>query len=70
MKIFLYNYFVIKFQVKGCRMKKVVLSVLAVAVAALVSGCTPSCEAQKPAPVVVKPAPVPVVVDAKEAAVK
>jgi len=53
-------------------MKKVVLSVLAVAVAALVSGCTPSCEASKPAPkpVVVKPAPAPVVVDAKEASVK
>jgi len=51
-------------------MKKVVLSVLVVAVAALVSGCTTSCSAKKPAPVVVKPAPVPVVVDAKEAAVK
>ena len=53
-------------------MKRVVLSVLVVAVAALVSGCTQSCEAKKPAPapVVVKPAPAPVVVDTKEAAVK
>jgi len=51
-------------------MRKVILSIVALSVAALVSGCTTSCEAKKPAPVVVKPAPAPVVVDAKEAAVK
>ena len=48
-------------------MKKVILSVLALSVAALVSGCTPTCEANKP---VVKPAPLPVVVDEKTSAVK
>ncbi len=51
-------------------MRKVVLSIVALSIAAFVSGCTTSCEAKKPAPVVVKPAPAPVVVDAKEAAVK
>jgi len=58
-------------------MRKVILSVVALSIAALVSGCTTSCDAQKPvahtttpAPVVVEAAPAPVVVDAKEAAVK
>ncbi len=51
-------------------MRKVVLSIVALSIAALVSGCTTSCEAKKPAPVVVQPAPAPVVVDAKEASVK
>ena len=53
-------------------MRKVILSLVALSIAALVSGCTTSCEAKKPAPapVVVQPAPAPVVVDAKEAAVK
>ena len=51
-------------------MRKVILSIVALSIAALVSGCTTSCEAKKPAPVVVQPAPAPVVVDAKEAAVK
>ena len=52
-------------------MRKVILSLVALSMAAFVSGCsqTTSCEAKKPAPVVV-PAPAPVVVDAKEASVK
>jgi len=51
-------------------MRKIVLSIVALSIAALVSGCTTSCEAKKPAPVVVTPAPAPVIVDAKEASVK
>jgi len=60
-------------------MRKLVISSVAIAVAALVAGCTPSCEAEKPKPVVVKPQPVvvqpepaPVVVDtnSKDASVK
>jgi len=50
-------------------MKKFILSVLVVSAAALISGCTPTCEAQKP---VVKPvpAPAPVIIDEKTGAVK
>ncbi len=53
-------------------MRKIILSLVALSIAAFVSGCsqTTSCEAKKPAPVVVQPAPAPVVVDAKEASVK
>jgi hypothetical protein len=47
-------------------MKKVILSVLALSVAAFISGCTPTCEANKP---IVKPAPAPVIVDEKTQAV-
>ncbi len=58
-------------------MKKVVLSIVAIAVASLITGCAQTCAA-KPKPVVVKPKPVvveqpvavPVVVDEKSAAVK
>ena len=51
-------------------MKKVILSIVAVAVASLFAGCAQQTCAAKPAPVVVKPAPVPVVVDEKCAATK
>ena len=53
-------------------MKKVILSIVAVAIASLFAGCAQQTCAAKPAPapVVVKPAPVPVVVDEKCAATK
>ncbi len=59
-------------------MKKVVLSIVAIAVASLITGCAQTCAA-KPKPVVVKPTKpvvveqpvaVPVVVDEKSASVK
>ena len=53
-------------------MRKVIVSIVAIAIASLFAGCAQQTCAAKPAPkpVVVKPAPVPVVVDEKSAAVK
>ena len=60
-------------------MKKIVLSIVAIAVSTLFVGCAQqTCDAKPapvvvkpaPTPVVVKPAPVPVVVDEKSASVR